>query len=212
MMKWQILIATQDCRDNFRRQLHSILAPQCDGKEVAICEMFGSNSFPIGDKRQLMRHASTAEYISFVDDDDLVSRDYVSRILPMLDGVDTVTFDFQIHYDGVPTVKAYHSLAHGGWFPKGQDLYRDISHITPMRRELAIEVPMEGGVGEDFRWAERMRAKGIVKTEHHLEGDLYYYLWRTEKNDAVDWREPKRMALLAQLQDAGRLKIHNPDD
>jgi len=49
---------------------------------------------------------------------------------------------------------------------------------NPIRRELALLVPFEGGRGEDFSWAERLRATGRVKTEHFIPEVMYHYWFR----------------------------------
>jgi hypothetical protein len=69
----------------------------------------------------------------------------------------------------------------------------------PMRRELALQVAMSGGFGEDFRWAAGIRNKGIIKTEHVVNEPLYYYLIREPKKDATDARDSFRLKLLAEL-------------
>jgi hypothetical protein len=132
----------------------------------------------------MLRRASKAEYICFIDDDDAVPEDYVSTILPLLDGVDYVGFQVQCYIDGVPLSRTYHSLKYYGWSEDDKAFYRDISHINPMRRELALLEPMEGGNGEDQRWADRMRKRGVLKTEHVINRVMYNYLFRTKKNQA----------------------------
>jgi hypothetical protein len=131
-----------------------------------------------------LRRASNAEYIAFVDDDDLVAPDYVSTILPLLDGVDQIGFELQCYIDAVALPKkTIHSLRHTGWFENALGYFRDISHLNPMRRELALLEPMEGGHGEDKRWSDRMRGK--VKTEHYIPRVMYHYYFNTKKNQGA---------------------------
>ena len=59
--------------------------------------------------------------------------------------------------------------------------YADFSHLEPMRRELALRVPMSGWPADDVRWAEDLRNLNIVRTEHYLDEILYYYLTRSQK-------------------------------
>src|ERR1019366_10063498 len=103
----------------------------------------------LGENRQRMTEASNALYTNFVDDDDLVAPDYVARILPLLDGVDYVGFRLSLYNDGRPQSPTFHSLKYPNWFANATGLYRDISHVNPMRRELAVKCPMSGARGED---------------------------------------------------------------
>jgi hypothetical protein len=199
-VKLEILILTQPKRAKFLNQLMSILSPQLDGKsvQIQICDDRDGNIGTLGDKREYMRRCATAEYICFVDDDDFVSPHYVERILPLLDGVDQIGFDLIYFEKGMPIKPAHHSLKYETWASDNTAFYRDISHLNPMRRELALEVPMSGTFGEDMRWSQAMRGK--VKTEHYIPEELYFYLFRQFKKDATDHVEPRRLKLLEILR------------
>lgn len=154
----------------------------------------------VGEKREYMRRQSHADYISFADDDDLVPKDFVAKILPFLDGViDYVGFDVKCLVDWKDIGPVHHTLAAEGWYSDHLGHWRDISHINPIRRELALKAPMSGGFGEDWRWAAAMR--GLVKTQHYIPEILYYYVSRkTPRNDAKDVLDPRRVALIESLK------------
>jgi hypothetical protein len=207
-MKLQILILTQPSRKEFLAQLHAILAPQIVAQGLRDSDPVGllvhtqeeGDLRPVGEKREELRQQATAEYISFVDDDDFVSPNYVAKILPLLDGVDQVCFQVKMWDNGHALPLSYNSIRYGKWWNDSNGFYRDISHAMPMRRELALQVAMSGGFGEDFRWAAGMRNKGIIKSEHVINEPLYYYLIREPKRDATDAREPWRLKILADLK------------
>jgi hypothetical protein len=140
-------------------------------------------SITLGENREMLRRESKGEYISQFDDDDLPSADHVSSVIPLLDGVDQIGWENELWIDGVKDPKRdYHTIKAGSWHDTEDAYYRDISHLQPMRRELAMSEPMEGGHGEDRRWAERMRGK--VKTEYYIDRVMYYYMFRSNKNRA----------------------------
>jgi hypothetical protein len=138
-------------------------------------------NLPVGENREALRQRARGEYISFLDDDDLVPPHFVERILPCLDGVDYVGFNQEQHIDGAFICIERRSLRFGRVGRIGAERFRDISHINPMRRELALAVPMTGWPAEDIRWADEIRKLSIVRTEHYLDETLYYYLTRTRK-------------------------------
>jgi hypothetical protein len=122
------------------------------------------------------------QYSNFIDDDDLIPANYVDRIYPLLDGsVDYVGFRLQMYVDDQKQQPTFHSLRYPEWNGDQDGWYRDISHINPIRRELALAVPMSGGHGEDHRWADALRAKNIVKTEHFVDEVMYFYYFRSNK-------------------------------
>ena len=183
-LKLEVLILTMPSRKEFLRQLVRNLADQCIrhknfGYRIRMCDP----SYTLGENRDMLKRSSIGEYIAFIDDDDLVPDHYASEILPLLDR-DYVGFQVQSYIDGTPLLnKTYHSLRYESWYEDENGYYRDISHINPMRRELSLLEPMEGGIGEDVRWADRMR--GRVKTERFIPKVMYNYFFRTHKNMAA---------------------------
>lgn len=130
----------------------------------------------VGKKRQKLLESSSADYVSFVDDDDMVSFEYVAKIREaLLEGPDYVGFRVYYTQDGRDQVPAYHSLIHRDWFETDEGLYRDISHLNPIRRELALQAKFRGGRGEDVRWASKLRKLGCIKTEIWVDGEVYWY-------------------------------------
>jgi hypothetical protein len=72
------------------------------------------------------------------------------------------------------------------WSEDENGFYRDLSHLNPIRRELMKQVSLEGGFGEDRRWAKKMRKLEVVKTEHFIDEVMYRYYFRSKKGD-VSW-------------------------
>lgn len=207
-----MLIVTLPSRHEFLGQLLAILEPQVIAlgvrkfDQVDIRISASDIDLPVGDRREALRQRATGEYICFLDDDDLVSPNYIARIMPLLDGVDQVGFEVEGWNDHTKMLPTYHSLKYGKWTnPVNgrmglEGAYcRDISHLNPMRRELALRAPIAGGFGEDCRWANELRALDVVKTEHYIDEVMYYYLWRGGKNDARDAIDPWRLAFIERL-------------
>jgi len=203
-MRLDVLILTQPSRRGFLQQLLTAFA-----RQFAKHPEFLHNVQPIvrgydpmlslGQNREKLREMSKADYIAFFDDDDLPSPNYVARVAPLLDGVDYI--GFQLRYIQlmpgriVCNILTKNSLALGAWAQDQGGYLRDISHICPMRRDLAMRVPMEGGFGEDHRWATRLRDLKLLKTEHTIDEPLYYYFFRGVKVDPQDFRDPRRAEL-----------------
>jgi hypothetical protein len=202
-MTWDLLILSQPSRIRFLWQLLEILKPQIHNTPVEVKIRQFNPAMSLGENREVMRREAKSDYISMLDDDDLITIDFVAKVLPLLDGVDQVSFDCQIYRNWTKLPVAHHSLKYGHWYQDANGFYRDISHIASvMRRDLALQAPMSGGIGEDWRWAMEIRNLGIVKTEHHLDEVLYHYIERHQKNDALDWKDARRLALIEHLRTA----------
>jgi hypothetical protein len=181
-IKWSILILHEPGRSALLERLMAALRPQVQGKDdVEIIVRPFDKGLDLGSNRQAMIEAAKGEYVSQIDDDDLVADNYVSTIYPLLDGIDYIGFQLQMYMDGDKQVPTFHSLRYKEWSGDSKGWYRDISHVNPMRRELALQVPMRGGPGEDARWAAELRNKGVVKTEHYISEIMYLYYFRSNK-------------------------------
>ncbi len=189
--RWQILILTQPSRREYLKRLLAILTPQISTyyRDVELLVRDFNSSYSLGDNRQAMREEATARYVNFIDDDDTVSEDYVSTILPLLDGVDYIGFNLQCYVDGYPLLLTRHSLRFPDWNADQQGSYRDITHLNPILRHLALMAPIEGYHGEDHRWADALRAQKVVCTEHYIERVMYNYYSRSNK-DKDDFKYP----------------------
>lgn len=189
-IKWSILVLTQPSRARFLARLMAVLTPQVEGhSDIEIVTRTFDKNMDLGTNRQAMIDSAQGEYVSQCDDDDLVPADYVAKIYPLLDGIDYVGFRLQMFMDGVKQPPTFHSLRYPEWNGDENGWYRDLSHINPIRRDLCIQARMHGAAGEDSRWAQELRAKGVVKTEHFIDEVMYFYYFRSQKDDPIPARE-----------------------
>lgn len=196
-MKWSILILTMPERSFLLCRLLKNLIPQLEPwPDIELIVKTFDERYSLGENREQLRKMATGEYLNFIDDDDLITDNYVVAIRPLLDGIDYISFPVQSYTDGQESWKFDYSLKCSG--PYGvMSQFRDISHLHPMRRELSLAVPMEGGREEDIRWANRLRELGIVRTEHHISETLYIYLYLTKKVEGRNCVSVKRSAMTA---------------
>jgi hypothetical protein len=129
-----------------------------------------------------MARAAGAEYFSFVDDDDLVSDNYVDAIYPLLDGAHIVQFHMAFYRSGVLTHVEFANLICNGVYFDGVHHWRDIHHLHVTR--LALACPFRHDKddtsflhSEDSRWADDMRLSRRLKTNHVVNDVLYHYFY-----------------------------------
>jgi hypothetical protein len=132
---------------------------------------------PYGDKIQAMTEASTADYVSCVDDDDLLARDGVRRIMAALrTRPDYVGFAVNWTRNGIPQLPVEHSLRHPHWHNGEDRLLRSVMQFNPIRRDIALDGTWEGGYEAEIRWGRGVLEAGRCKTEVWLgEPPVYYY-------------------------------------
>lgn len=176
MPAWNILIPTIPHRHHRLLGLLAALDAQISpGSGVTVRVLRDNLGLSIGAKRQALLDASDAAYVSWVDDDDLVAPDYVESVRAALAaGPDIVGFAVLFTVDGSLPKVTWHALGRPGW-DDGPRPWRDVSHLCPIRRELALLGTWEGGYGEDRRWADAVRASGQVRTGALIDRWMYWY-------------------------------------
>ena len=172
-MSYDILIGSMEERTLELTALLAELERQIQpGVGVIVCR--DNLELEYGPKMQKLLEASQADYISFMDDDDWVAPDFISRIMTALqEDPDYVGFKVKYTVDGVPQVPVIHSLQYHGWQNFPDKLTRDLVHFNPVRRSLGIQSSWTGGYAADGRWTDGLR--GLVKTEVFIDEEMYYY-------------------------------------
>lgn len=174
-MRWSILIATVPARSNLLCRLLYVLYPQLTDDIELVVD--GRDITPIGKKRQRMVESSSGEYLSFIDDDDLVAEDYVKTLLPLMDGVDYVGFKLQYYANGVADKPTFHDLKYDTWSEDHNGYYRGVTHLNPIRSDIAKQVKFSGGFGEDKRWADSVQK--LCHSSNYTPRTMYHYYFFT---------------------------------
>lgn len=171
-----ILICSLESREDSRNRLLESLRRQ-DLSKVEVLVEVDKGSTTIGAKRNLLLRRSAGKYICFVDDDDMVTADYVSKILEaVVTGPDCCGMEGMLISEDRGTAKRFiHTLQCTKWYEKDGVYYRCPNHLSPIKRELALSVGFpEKNVSEDFDYS--MKLVGKIKTEVMISGTIYIYL------------------------------------
>lgn len=187
MTTWTILIATLGQRSRRLSELLECLLPQTEAYDgaVNVVALYNNGERPLGEVRQDLLEHATSDYVSFVDDDDKVPAYFVDEVMTRLDGVvDYVGWQLQCYVDGVKYLPTYHSIRYKHWSNDRNGYYRDVSHLNPIKRTIALRGNFrKSEPPEDVNWVNQVRRH--VKTEHYVDRVMYYYHSLT--NDST-WR------------------------
>jgi len=131
----------------------------------------------VGEKRGLLLNKARGEYVAFVDDDDLVSNNYVEKILAAIkDKPDCCGMEGLIRFERKRVVKKFvHSIQYDHWFEMNGIYCRCPNHLSPVKREYALQTgfkPIMRGEDRDYS----MRLLPLLKTEVYITGPIYFYL------------------------------------
>ena len=180
-MKLSILILTLPSRrKTFLSNLLDILEPQvAQHNNVELLVLYDNKKRTVGEKRDSIISISNGEYMVFIDDDDIVTEDYVSSIMTCLNenpNTDCVVFDSICTIDdGVPIhckygiEYSYNNNATGNGFWTGKP-----AHTMVYSKNLVTSASFgRMNVGEDFHWVSQVHTK--IKNQSRIDKVLYYY-------------------------------------
>lgn len=176
MLRLSILICSLEER---YKQLTNLLTELYKQRtsEVEVLTNIDNRQKTTGAKRNELLLQAKGDYIAFVDDDDKVAGNYISRILEAIKtNPDCVGMEGLITFGskGI-TRKFIHSIKYDKWFEKDNIYYRCPNHLSPVRRELALKVRFPDiTVGEDHQYSERLFPH--LKSEVYLPEPIYFYL------------------------------------
>lgn len=184
-----VTMKSEDCPKKL-----SILICSIAGREASLNKLLGSikkqmnnqvevlvkkdnQEISVGAKRNILLKKARGEYICFVDDDDMISDDYVSKILKALkSGPDCCSLEgrrIQQRKGGQQSF--FHSLTYSSWYKRNGVYYRSPNHLNTVRRSLALQVKfLDKNTGEDHDYSKRLLP--LLKTEKPVKGVIYYYL------------------------------------
>lgn len=178
--KLSILICTLANRQEMLSLLLEILIPQMTGEtEILMCEDNGEIS--VGLKRQKLIQEASGYYVCFVDDDDMVTKDYIPKILTALQtNPDTCGVEGIMTTDGKDPKKFIHSMRYDHWYEENNIYYRGPHHINPTRKDLVLKTGYN-----DLRFAEdhdfAKRIYDLLNSEVYIDGPIIEYRYRTKK-------------------------------
>ena len=188
--RFSILICSLPRRAELLARLLDKLKPQYEKHtDVEVLVAFDDGEATIGAKRNYLVEQSTGEYIAFVDDDDLVSDNYLDLIMKAIEtNPDVVGIELSYYVNEFYRGRAFHTVKHDHWWheidPLHPDLhlfYRCPNHLNPVRRELAVQAPFpEVNFREDGVYSENLKCLLDIEVYIHEE-PIYIYLYRENK-------------------------------
>jgi len=172
-----------------REKLESLekhLRDQIGDKAVEVVNMTDEGQMSIGQKRTMLLIMAKGEYVTFVDDDDSVSPDYIDKILKALESKpDCCSMTGRITFSDGYSRPFIHSLRYDRWIDDHENkvYYRPPNHLNVVRKDLALKAgfPMINS-GEDRVYSSRLFP--LLNKEEWIEGVLYEYKCKTTFEEA----------------------------
>ena len=179
-MKLSILMPALESRSEscvVREQIKAQLV-----KGVEFLDLTDDGQMSSGQKRHNLTAMSSGDYISFVDDDDQVSENYVASILEAIESnPDVVTFNVQaeFRYPRKTETEVWHFGLHED---NRASFQMCANHLAAWKRSVAEKVAWcpSLGCGDDQLWYKPLLMAGLANSEVHIDQVLYYYFWNAQ--------------------------------
>lgn len=145
------------------------------GKSAEVIVCTDNKQMSVGAKRNLLLKEASGEYIAFIDDDDVVSFDYVSRLLEKIQlKPDCIVFNVARYANGKPDRMVSYGIEHKRDHNTPQMYYRIPNHLMCVKKSIALQVRFkEISFGEDAIYA--IGILPLIKTQERIEKSLYAY-------------------------------------
>lgn len=181
-MLWSILICTLAWRERQFLSLLDSLLPQAEARpgQVEVVALRNNGELLLADYRQAMLDdPRNGQYVSFLDDDDLVAEYYVSDVMAALaSGPDVVGFTVTMNDSAWPGVSlsSFSIRNNPSGTPRNGVFYRRVSPFSPIRTSLArMGSYIAPGKYDDEAYAASLDAHLEYATEEFTYRPLFTY-------------------------------------
>ncbi len=186
VIRLSICICSLYSRAHYLARLLATLNPQL-GAYTELLLAIDDGQENIGAKRQRLLESAKGEYVVSLDDDDLISPDYIQKVFTAIfkSGADCITYKSKRYVDGAFDGNCIYSLRNkrnGGHRMEGgiKTYVRFPYHVTPIKREIALRAGFPSfNFSEDTQFAEKVNP--LLATEEFIDDFLYFYYWRSNK-------------------------------
>lgn len=173
--------------DELNKQTH-------DKTDVEVICVVDNKTRMLGIKRNDLVNMAQGDYITFVDDDDKLSPDYVSELLKAIDennGVDVINFIVNVSINDSGFKPCYYTVENKNDFNRDNSYHRLPNHIMCIKRQICIETPYKPILyGEDSAFSKELAPK--IKTEHIISKILYEYHYNSNTTETQQNLKHKR--------------------
>jgi hypothetical protein len=156
------------------------LLKQAEGHPVEILGLFDNKKRPVGKKRNDLMKLAQGQFLTFIDDDDDVSDDYVSLVVDALSRfpeADCLVFDSMCSVNAETPYKCRYGIeydyTHTAEWWTGKP-----AHTMVWKTSIARQgVFPEKNYSEDMEWVQQVWP--LVKVQDRIHKVLYYYNFRS---------------------------------
>lgn len=177
---WSVLIPTLPEREGSLQALLAALHEKhqriCPDIRLEVKVFKDNRENTVGAKRQQLLREASGKYMSFIDDDDMITDAYLEDVAACIRG----GFHVMRLRGQMNNYFFVHSLDHKLTDPMFQNgvFSRPPNHLNPMLADVAKWIRFQSAVrGEDLDWAIRLAQSRFLRTEYTPDPGRVHYIY-----------------------------------
>lgn len=195
MFDISILIPTMKPRERLFRQVLAEVQRQIrETPEIRVEVLWESDNgeLTLGQKRNVLMDRCNGRYHCFIDDDDVIARDFLKVFVPMIKSdvdYDCASFVGAHYVKGKFNKLFHHSLDYPEWDEYPDRFIRSVSPMNMIKTDIVRQVRYKDIRNtEDHEFSKRLMASGLLKTEFKIDPNrpIYHYIDGV-KQDREEW-------------------------
>jgi glycosyltransferase involved in cell wall biosynthesis len=180
--KLSVLVPTlTDRREFLEAMLDSLhLSPKELLDQTEIMLNMDNGTKTVGQKRNELLQRANGEYVVFIDDDDVVTADYLIEIFKGIQhGVDHIGISM-LYKPDIGYERIVHCSKDYPWCEADGRYYRSAQHVCPIKASIAKKIKFPHiRYGEDRDYSHHVTP--LIQTEYLIHHPIYIYQYRTQK-------------------------------
>lgn len=181
------------CPSRRKNQLQYILdkvetqIQQYTKAEIEVLVLYDNKKRSVGEKRNNLMNIANGKYICFLDDDDDIADDYISKICDsLLDNPEIDSLTFGCKYTDIQTHQSF-ICKYSIHYKKEDAVIHNLMghpHICPIKKELAIQNKyLCTNWGEDRNWSSSIMS--LINKEIIIDDVLYFYNFNRTTSETI---------------------------
>ena len=180
-----ICILTLINRQEQFKQLYEEIRRQSRNDSVQILGLLDNKSMTVGSKRNSILSLAQGRYVTFIDDDDMISPDYIKDVLEAIKSdTDVICFKVKKLINGIYNRTHVYRLNSGPIHrnPRNRkEEFHSPDHLCVWKRSVIKEGFPDKSLAEDHVWADRMEKH--TKTIFNIDKELYIYNYNEQGSE-----------------------------
>lgn len=174
------LVERSEVREPLLKELNYQISALGLEDSIEILLLEDNREWTTGYKRTVLLNEAQGKYVCFIDDDDIISKDYIALIYErLLLNPDCLNLIGHYFIDDKFIKPFIHSIKYDSFSEDRHAYYRPPNHLNVIKRRIAQQFAFPNlSYAEDSDWALQINDAKVLKKEEFIDEPLYFYYYK----------------------------------